>query len=227
MRFRITIQIVAILAAGIVHADDRILVCGALDNAYGPFDYTNPVHFEEKLPIVERAHFDAGVEQLTGHLGKAGGADMLVGDIDYTLRAFPNHHRALYTMSRYYLERVPNGGRRPGYSMECYFDRAIRLAPHDAVVRMLEGIWYLRTDQPLLARESLMIALTMSPGSAEINYNAGLMFIELEDYDRALHHAHRAYEMGYPLMGLRNKLERLGHWRDPAPELQSQAEGGS
>ena len=67
--------------------------CGPLETGgYGPYDYTNPIHFREKLPIVEGAHFDAGVESLRGHLKKNAGT--LDGDLDYTLRAFPNHHRA-------------------------------------------------------------------------------------------------------------------------------------
>lgn len=224
MRSALAILLVALAVSPTAHAQDGSLVCGSLENAYGPFDYTNPTHFRERLPIVEAGHFDSGVEQLIGHQGKPGREDMLVGDLDYTLRAFPNHHRALYTMSRYFLERVPRGDRTPRYSMECYFDRAIRLAPHDAVVRMLQGIWFLRNDEPGPARDSFAAALEMAPQSAEIHYNAGLLYIEFEEFDRALHHAHRAYELGYPLMGLRNRLERLGHWRAAPQELQSQTD---
>lgn len=70
--------------------------CGSLENAYGPFDYTNPDDFKNKLPLVEIAHFTPKVEGLMG--GKSG---YLWGDLDYTLRAFPNHHRALYAFVRY------------------------------------------------------------------------------------------------------------------------------
>jgi len=38
--------------------------------------------------------------------------------------------------------------------------------------------------------------------------------VELKEYDLALKHALRAYELGYPLMGLKNKLKRLGVWAD-------------
>lgn len=188
--------------------------CGSLANGYGPYDYTNPEHFTSKLPIVEEGHFDSGVERLVGHAGKGNGDAMLAGDIDYTLRAFPNHHRALYTMLRYYVDMVPQGAGRLRYSADCYFLRAIQLAPTDATVRLLQGIYFLKTDDPEDARKSFDVALELAPESAETHYNAGLGYVELKEYDLAMKHALRAYELGYPLMGLKNKLKRLGVWVD-------------
>jgi hypothetical protein len=34
------------------------------------------------------------------------------------------------------------------------------------------------------------------------------------DYAGAREHAERAYELGHPLQGLRNRLRRAGHWAD-------------
>lgn len=188
--------------------------CGSIENAYGPYDYTNPVHFKEKLPIVESGHFDAGVEGLTGHMDKAGALGMLGGDIDYTLRAFPNHHRALYAMIRYYDDKVSRGASPMRYSAECYFERAIRMAPTDGTVVLLQGIYFMKVGRSQDARTSFEVALELAPGSAEIHYNAGLGYVDLKEYDLAVQHAHRAYELGYPLMGLKNKLKRLGVWED-------------
>ncbi len=188
--------------------------CGSLENGYGPYDYTNSEHFTIKLPIVERAHFDAGVERLVGHAAKGNGSAMLGGDIDYTLRAFPNHHRALYSMLRYYVEMVPRGAARLRYSAECYFVRAIQLAPTDPTARMLQGIYFLKIDRPEEAQASFERALELAPESAETHYNAGLGYVDLKEYDQALEHALKAYELGYPLMGLKNKLKRLGVWED-------------
>ncbi len=189
--------------------------CGSLQNAYGPYDYTNPTHRRENLSIVEAYHFDSGVEQLSGLLGQSYSEGMVGGDLDYTLRAFPNHHRALYSMIRYHIEKVPNGSGRMPYTAECYLDRAKRFAGNDSTVIMLEGIYYHKKGRPLDAKRSYERALQMAPDSAEVNYNAGLMFIELEEYDKAMEHAARAYELGHPLQGLRNKLVRLGMWREP------------
>jgi hypothetical protein len=55
----------------------------------------------------------------------------------------------------------------------------------------------------------------MSPDSAEIQYDIGLVYVELGDYKQANLYAARAYQGGYPLPGLRHKLERLGQWSPP------------
>lgn len=52
--------------------------------------------------------------------------------------------------------------------------------------------------------------------SAEIKYNLGLLQLEAGKVDAAVESARRAYELGYPLPGLRNKLQKLGHWPPPA-----------
>ena len=59
-----------------------------LHNAFGPFDYRTAT--KDKLKLVESYHFTPKVESLIG--GQSG---TLGADIDYTLRAFPNHPRAL------------------------------------------------------------------------------------------------------------------------------------
>jgi len=50
--------------------------------------------------------------------------------------------------------------------------------------------------------------------SAEIKYNLGLISLEAGDVDSAVTYAARAYDLGYPLPGLRYKLEKLGRWPD-------------
>ncbi len=192
--------------------------CGDLRNHYGPYDYTNPIHRAEKLPVVEQYHFDAGVVALKGMLGSEGSERMLGGDIEYVLRTFPNHHHALYTMVRYYLEKVPHGATRMAFDPACWFDRAKRFKPDDATVVMLEGLYYGRVDDLPKARKAYETALEMDPDSAEINYNAGLFYVDTKEYDLAMACALRAYELGHPLPGLRNKLMRLGVWQAQAAE---------
>ena len=186
--------------------------CGDLRNQYGPYDYTNPSHRAEKLPRVEQYHFDVGVQSLKGLSNVVGSEARLGGDIGYTLQAFPNHHLALYTMIRYYVEKVPEGAQRMLYDPPCWFERARRFAPHDATVVMLEGVYYQKVGKLSQAKQAYEQALEMNPGSAEINYNAGLLYVALKDYERAAACASRAYELGYPLPGLRRKLVRLGVW---------------
>src|SRR4051794_26054278 len=68
--------------------------CGSLANAYGPFDYRSTD--KTALNMVEGPHFPPKVEALiSGNSGPIG------AELGYTLRAFPNHHRALLAVMRY------------------------------------------------------------------------------------------------------------------------------
>ena len=183
--------------------------CGQLANTYGPWDYTNPIHYRDRLPVVERAHFDANVESLV----KGTTAALPGGDLDYTLRAFPNHHRALYSMGRYSLKhsdrRIPPGAR---YSGLCYFVRAINFNPDDAKVRVVFGIYFYMQEKYQQAIEQLKVAIGLNEHSAEAHYNIGLVYERLGELELAVQHARTAYDLGFPLAGLRNKLQRHGVW---------------
>lgn len=185
--------------------------CGDLMNGFGPYDYRSAT--EAQRSLVESAHFTPQVESLASGESQARAA----GDIDYTLRAFPNHPRALLAMVKV-AEREktdkPVGSR---YTVECWFDRAIRFQPQDGRVRMLFGFYLIRRGKPDEAVKQLEEARALSGEDANVHYNLGLAYAELNLYDKALAHAHEAYRLGFPLPGLRKKLERAGAWRDPAP----------
>lgn len=189
--------------------DMRDIECGALENAYGPFDYTDAGERSEKLPIVEQFHFNADVENL-----RRGQSSSIMGDLDYTLRAFPNHHRALNAMARYQLAN-PTAAVAPYRSADCYFNRAIRWRPGDGTVRMIYGTYLLKRGEREAALQRYQEAVQLLPDSAEAHYNMGLLQVELKRFDRALEHAHKAYALGYPLQGLKNRLKRAGAWREP------------
>ena len=106
------------------------VACGSLENAFGPFDYRKVKGPE--LAIVEGEHFTPAIEALVR--GKSG---TIGADIAYTLRAFPNHHRALVAMQRLgdRLKRTQPPG--ANWEVECYFVRAVRFVPDDAVARLL------------------------------------------------------------------------------------------
>jgi hypothetical protein len=143
--------------------------CGSLANAYGPYDYTNPTHVRDNLPIVEQYHFDRGVDALKGHA--ISGPDNLGGDIAYTLRAFPNHHRALDAMGRYQLREKQAPARGARYTAECWFERAMAFAPNDGVVHMVYGIYLARKGDKDAALARYLEALDLLPDSAELHYN--------------------------------------------------------
>lgn len=61
------------------------------------------------------------------------------------------------------------------------------------------------------AKEMLLTGYNAVGGrSAEINYNLGLILIELGELDQAVKYAEQAYALGFPLQGLRTKLQDLG-----------------
>lgn len=176
-----------------------------------------PVDFRKISPytivFVEVRHFDRGVETL-----KRGIKSSVAGDIAYTLRAFPNHPRALRSVAA--LVRR-NGGVTPpdlGLSVACWFDRAVAYRPDDIDVRIVFATELLRDGRAVEAREHIHKAEELVSSGAQDNarfhYNVALLLYEIKEYEKSLQHAKKAYELGFELPGLRNKLKGSGHWRD-------------
>lgn len=184
--------------------------CGELRNAYGPFDYRTD---KDKLPIVENVHFTANIESLrSGNTGVLPG-----GDIDYTLRAFPNHSRALMAMVRLGQKEKTERPKGTRYSVRCYLDRAVRFRPDDGMARMIYGIYLAQRKKSAEALNQLELAKESAGENANLHYNLGLVYCDLGRYEEALHHAHMAYRLGFQLPGLKEKLNKAGRWRDPVP----------
>lgn len=195
-----------LFASGGAHA---LNYCGELKNHYGPLDYRK--RGQVNLEIVENAHFTPEVEA-----GIRGNTSYLGGDLDYTLRAIPNHPRALATLAKVSLRdkvfKVP----ATKWPTECYFNRAIRFAPDDAAVRATYGTYLLALGKVDDAVGMFATAAELAPEDATINYNAGLAYLRKKDYDKARMHAKKAYEKDFPLPGLKNKLVEAGKWDEPA-----------
>ncbi len=211
----IVAAVLFVLCADITAAAQLPYECGTLTNHYGPFDYTDPQMVQVKLPVVERHHFNRDVAQ-----AKRGMTALYPGtDLDYTLRAFPNHHGALYAMMLY-TTRYPVGRRPQGlnYPPFCYFERAVTFAPDDATSRLVYGLYLNKIGQTEKALEQYESAVNISPDYAEAHYNYGLILLEHGRPEKALEHAQRAYEIGFPLDGLKNKLRQAGVWRDEPAE---------
>jgi len=82
---------------------------------------------------------------------------------------------------------------------------------------MVFGNYLLATGQDAAALEQLDAASRLAPDQATIQYNLGLMYVKKKEYDKASAHAQKAYALGFPLPGLRNKLKAAGKWREPEP----------
>lgn len=196
-------------------------ICGDLANHYGPYDYWTD---KGKLTIVEQHHFTAKVEALRG--GQEG---YIGGDLDYTLHTFPNHPRALAAMVRLTEKEKKRKPLGANYPVECYFDRAIRFRPKDGIVRMLFGSFLIKDGKKKEALEQLDLASSLGVGGPNIDYNMGLAFFEVGEFEKSLTYAHRAYQAGYNLPGLKSKLVKVGKWREPSVETgeSSSATGGN
>lgn len=198
--------------------------CGALQNAYGPYDYRTD---KSKLTIVEKHHFGPSQEGLTKRVG-------LGSNIDYTLRAFPNHHRALMSMMKLGAREKRTKPSGAEYSVECYMVRAEAFRPDDAMVKVIYGLYLMQAGRPQDAIAKLEAAGGLDRQNANVDYNLGLAYFDLRQYDKALASAHKAYAAGFPLSGLRDKLKRAGQWREaPSPPprapaaAEERAEGGA
>jgi tetratricopeptide (TPR) repeat protein len=207
--------IVAIGFAFCASTSQAFEVCGSLENSYGPYDYRTQ---RSRLAIVEKFHLSQSIVMLdsrrTANLG---------GNLDYTLRASPNHPVALSAMANLSLREKTD--RPPGaqYSIDCYFDRAIRFAPTDGTVYMLYGNWLFKSGKRDKAIAEYQIAEKYAENNANLHYNLGLVYFDVGDYDKALAQAHLAYDLGFQLQGLRKKLTAAGKWHDEAPKAAAGA----
>ena len=188
--------------------------CGPLKNGYGPYDYRTSKG--QILNTVEDFHFTPKVEMLlkadTGYLG---------ADIDYTLRAFPNHHRALMATMRYGEKTKSAKPPNMRYSVECYFDRAIRFRPDDAIPRMIYSMYLAKNGRTPEAIQQLDIAATGAEGKENpfTHFNLGLNYFDLKEYEKSEIQAHKAYDLGFPQTILKDKLKGVNKWTEPAAEV--------
>ena len=183
--------------------------CGSLENAYGPYDYRT--ERGQHLYLVEMAHFTPSVEALvkgnTGYLG---------GDLDYTLRAYPNHHRALMSVMRYGEKMKSPQPPDLRYPVECYFERALRFRPDDTIARMIYATFLQKAGRDKEADVQLEDASKLAKDDAFTHYNVGLIYLYGKNYEGALREAHQAYALGFPRPELKNRLVASGKWRESA-----------
>jgi len=197
--------------------------CGELDafDQFGPFDYRSAS--KENLEIVESQHFSESIKALIR------GEDAFLGDdISYTLVRFPNHYPALQAIVKLSMREKNVRPLSAHYSVECFFDRAMRFRPGDGVVRMLYANYLLKLKgREEEALEQYQEAVKIQPEHANINYNIGLLYLKAKNYEQSVVHAKKAYGLGFPLPGLRNKLKRAGKWDGTLDESVSEEKNES
>ncbi|WP_431051965.1 hypothetical protein [Roseateles sp. L2-2] len=211
----------ALALAGAVAAHAAVaqgVGCGGLAASYGPFDYRqykdapqiDPVTQQmSPLQMVEGAHFidtcEALVKCKRGTIGS---------DIDYTLRAFPNHHRALVAMMLY-GDRVKRDQPPDAlFTVDCYFKRAIAWKADDVIVRLIYAGFLNGKGKTGPAKEQLDAAnkLASAGDNAFSVYNVGMVAMDLNEVDMAVEAARRAYGAGMTHPILRQRLIAINRW---------------
>lgn len=202
--------------------------CYGRHQGTGPFDYADP-RFAQKgqfsnvighkgisvRTLVEGAHFKPYTERLERGVKSIDP----MPDIDYTIRAFPNHHRALWAMVRYYLRQLEHtrdpvtlAGIRRGDSFpppECYFYRAEEFNPQDPGVPTVFGIYLHKLEKFDAALKQYKRAEALGGSRADLYYNMGLLYADMNDLENAQKYADIAREKGHPLTGLQRRIDRM------------------
>ena len=182
--------------------------CGdPFKNAFGPFDYRTATPGQRS--IVEQHHFTPNVEAL-----QSGNSASVGGELDYTLRAFPNSPRALMAMVRLGQKEKTAKPTQAQFTVECYLERATQFRPDDPNVWLVRGIYYALQHKFELAIDDFNAAIQQAPDNANAHYNLGLAYFEKKQYTQAVEQAKVAKSLGFPLAGLKNKLESAGQWAD-------------
>lgn len=188
--------------------------CAGGQPTSGPYDYLNMPTNAGMLRVVEENHFNRNVEMLV-----KGMSTTPMGDIDFTLLAFPNHHRALQSAMNFSLRFKTWPRDSKGQPAECYLQRAINYRPRDPIPYKLYGYYLQRKGKLQAALKANEQAMNMLPADVMLQYNTALILVDLKRYDRALKLAKPLYDAGLTLPGLKNKLARAGVWEHSPEEI--------
>lgn len=178
---------------------------------FGPFDYLQANAIKDKLTIVESAHFTADVENLIK--GNASGENP-EGDIDYTLRAWPNHHRALVSIIKFQININQKISQYTKLKTppECYLQRAIHFSPQDAMSYSLYGYYLRKIGKLDEAQKQYQKASDLLPDNPKIAYSYSLLLIDMNQLDEAVKYAQIAYQHAGTPEALKKLLIKKGAW---------------
>ena len=194
---------------------------------FGPFDYYDTKNTPRNaLPLVESGHFGSK----TFELARLGDWCFYWGDLDYTLRAFPNHPRALVAMAEYLETRQACETKRSSssspedlaaeiekglwreHNADFYFQKAIEFRPQYAATHVLYGKYLRKAGRRDDALEQFADAEKLEPQSADAQYYLGLIYLDKGDNAKAKQHAERAYRLGQQQTELKERLVKAGLW---------------
>ena len=173
----------------------------------GPWDYRNP-GTRDKVAGVESHHFSKDTELLRkGTTGDTPGADLT-----YLLNKVPNHPRAMLAFMNYAEKVKADKPFDAHFGLQCAFFRARTFVPDDPAVWVLHAMYLNKLGRLDDAISEMSEASRLAPSNGNIHYNLGLLYFAKKDYDNARNQAKRAYDLGFPLPGLKEKLVKAGEW---------------
>jgi tetratricopeptide (TPR) repeat protein len=203
------------------------------DKQFGPLDYYTTK--SSNIALVERYHMGIVIAEAKRLKDDCS----LWHNLDYTLRAIPNHPQALQEMANY-LERgvscyKPEAsadlygtasdllkGRWRTIDAEDYFRVALNfmtrdthVIPRHAETHVLYADWLRKKDRMNDAMEQYNAARALKPGYANTYYGLGMLYLDQMNVAKAAENARKAYSLGKPPTDLRERLVAAGAW--PAP----------
>jgi len=102
------------------------------------------------------------------------------------------------------------------YPIECYFERALRFQPDDAIAKMLYANYLVAKKRVPDAELQLQAAISVAADNPFTHFNIGMMYFDLKNYPLALSQAHRALDLGFTKPDLKDRLVAAGKWVEPA-----------
>ena len=169
---------------------------------------TNPenyfgAHSSEHLWVVEEHHLKKAIDKMGWE-----NLSYAWDDIDFILDHFPNHPKALMMAIELSLKVKKYD------KVAAHFKRAIYMYPKVAPTYIMHGIFFHKKGNIKSAIEQYKKAVEVDPEQSEAFYNLGLAYMSIKKYEQAYLAAKRAYSLGYPLPGLKQKLKSVNQWPD-------------
>ena len=164
------------------------------------------------LANLEQHHIAPGLARLKGRNYQGA-----LEDFTFILSSFPNHPQALALVS----DVCDVQWKDARCDSESWFQRAVEINPRVAQTHVLYGLHRQRRGRANEAMQAYKRALELNPASSNAHYNLGLAYFDQKQFDLANQHAQASYALGFPLPGLRDKLNRAGQWKTiPADDLK-------
>lgn len=167
------------------------------------FEYVH--HYCAGLALLNRSKFSPQGNEKASMLSDA------FQEVNFTLQRIPETS-PIYSSVLAVTARIQQEQKKFD-SAKQYLERAISIAPDDPSAYILLSLLYREQGDLQLAMQTLEQGNTVTNGvSADIQYNLGLIALETGKLDSATKHAKAAYDLGYPLPGLKNKLIAKNAW---------------